>query len=371
MSAEGNKTAPSVAKPPTSRSPSPSPLSSDDGNDRNTYSISQSLFDALVARGFSENAIKKSIVAGCVDESTCTQWIQLHEGHPELDTPMEPGVEVVVKAKRILTEAEREAKVKELQERAKQKKEAETKELQRKERERLDMMRKMAHMKNEMEDVRRKMDIDEARREKAADLEARRRVKIQIVADRLQRKGMSKDEAYATAEREFEEAAERGRAEAAEKLAKLQEAAQPSTAKSTSAPAEDGAAGVWDLSAITAAASAEAKLDTVFAGATPASAEELVASIQQHTPAAQSEECVRTLRLILSNIITDPFDIKKRTLRVSTKAFREAVLPIEDATQLLRWCGFDLSTDATGGHTICLSTVLIRKLRHALALLSR
>lgn len=366
--APGAETLRGDVKPSSSRSPSAA-SSSDDSSSRNTYSISQSLFDALVVRGFSENAIKKSIVSGCVDEASCTQWIQMHEGHPELDTPLEPGVEVTVKAKRVLTEAEREAKVKELQDKIKQKKEDEKVELQRKERERLDMMRKMAHMKNEMEDVRRKMDVDEARREKAADLEARRRVKIQIAADRLQRKGLSKAEAYATAEREFEEAAERGRAEAAEKLAKLQEAAQPAASKAA-AVADGGAAATWDLSGITASASAEAKLDTLFAGAAPTEAEELVAGIQRHTPAAQTTECTRTLRLILNNIIADPFDAKKRTLRVSTKAFRETVLPVEDAMQLLRWCGFDLSVDANGGNTICLSTVVIRKLRHALELLS-
>lgn len=359
-----------TVKPSASRSPSAaSERSSSSDSDRNTYTISQALFDALLARGFSENAIKKSIVAGCVDEATCTQWVQMHEGHPELDTPLEPGVEVVVKAKRVLTEAEREAKVRELQERIRQKKEEEKAELQRKERDRLEMMRKVAQMKNEMEDVRRKMDVEEARREKAADLEARRRVKIQIAADRLQRKGLSKDEAYAAAEREFEEAAERGRAEAAEKLAKLQAASAPTHTPATSTAGAAAAAGSWDLSAITAAASAEAKLDDLFAQPTPANAEVLVADIQQHTPAAQAEECVRTLRLILGNIVADPFDMKKRTLRVSTKVFREAVLPIEAATQLLHWCGFDLSTDANGGHTICLSTVVMRKLRHALTLL--
>jgi hypothetical protein len=374
MDSDANHAAPAAEVPQqdivnSSTLRSSSVSSSDDSSNsgRNTYTIRQTLFDSLQARGFSENAIKKSIVSGCVDEATCTQWIQMHEGHPELDTPLEPGVEVVVKAKRVLTEAEREAKVRELQERIKQKKMEEKEELQRKERDRLEMMRKVAQMRNEMDDVRRKMDVEEARREKAADLEARRRVKIQIAADRLQRKGLSKDEAYATAEREFEEAAERGRAEAAEKLAKLQEAALSSASKET---ATAGSAGTWDLSAVTAAASAEAKLDAMFAGDVPSSAEELVARIQQHTPATQAEDCIRTLRLILNNIIADPFDAKKRTLRVSTKAFRDAVLPVEEATQLLRWCGFNLSTDANGGHAICLSTVVIRKLRRALEFLS-
>ncbi|KPI84488.1 hypothetical protein ABL78_6451 [Leptomonas seymouri] len=368
MSFDANTTAPNAWK--AGSSPPPSPSSSDENSDRNTYSVSQSLFDALVAKGFSENAIKKSIVAGCIDDATCTRWIQMHEGHPELDTPLEAGVEVVVKAKRVLTEAEREAKVRELQERIKQKKEEEKEELQRKERERLDMMRKMAQMKNEMEDVRRKMDLEEARREKAADLQARRRVTVQIAADRLRRKGVPMAEAYERAEREFEEAAERGRAEAAEKLARLKKSVTCSAAKLPNSSAEDGAADVWDLSAIAASASAEANLDKIFADTAAASAEELVAGIQQHTAHAQVEECLRTLRIIFSNIIADPFDIKKRTLRVSTKTFREAVLPIDDATRLLRWCGFDLSTDANGGHTVCLSTVVIRKLRHALALLS-
>ncbi|KAK7197249.1 PUB domain containing protein [Novymonas esmeraldas] len=338
--------------------------SSEDG-DGNSYSISQALFDDLTAAGFSENAIKKSIVAGCINEATCKVWLKMHEGHPDLDTALEHGVEVIIKAKRVLTEAEREAKVKELQERAKRIKEEEKLELQRKERERVEMGRKMAQMRGEMEDVRRKMDVEEARREKAADLEARRRIKIQLAADRLVRQGLSKDDALAQATREFEEAAQKARAEAAEKVALLQSA--PATTGAAS-PSSDGA---WNLSAITAAASAQNRVECLFAGDAPASAQALVDAIRRHASAEQVAESLRTLRLILGNIASDPFDIKKRTLRVSTKTFRDGILPIDEAVLLMRWCGFDLSAAASGvgSEALCMSTVVVRRLTEALALL--
>ncbi|KAI5691096.1 PUB domain containing protein [Leishmania braziliensis] len=364
MSSEERETgAPNVSEPAALVKLPAEISSSSEDSDSDTYAICQSLFDALVARGFSENAIKKSIVAGCIDEATCTQWIQMHEGHAELDTALEDGVKVIIKAKRVLTEAEREAKVMELQERVRRNKEEERLELQRKERERLEMGRRMVRMKNEMEEVRRKMNVEEAQRENAADLEAKRRVKIQIIADRLERKGHTRDEALALAEKEFEQAAEKARAEAVEKLKKLQETQVPEPRATLSS---DGA---WNLSAITAASRTQNMLEGLFAGEVPACAPTLVDDMRKRTPADRTGECVRTLRLILGNIIADPFDTKKRTLRVSTKAFRDSILPLDEAVQLLRWCGFDLSTDTADNQILCLTTVVMRRLHQALVLL--
>ncbi|CBZ25853.1 conserved hypothetical protein [Leishmania mexicana MHOM/GT/2001/U1103] len=364
MSSEGKETESRQAGEPAAavKPPSTNSSSSED-SDSDTYTITQTLFDALAGRGFSENAIKKSIVAGCIDEATCTQWIQMHEGHPELDTALEDGVEVIIKAKRVLTEAERVAKVRELQERVRRKKEEEKLELQGKERERLEMGRKVLRMKSEMEEVRRKMNVEEARRENAADLEARRRIKIRIAADRLERRGHTRDEALALAEKEYEEAATKARAEAAAKLEILQGAQAP--AQTATSPSD----GAWNLSAITAPSSAQNTLVGLFAGEAPMCAQSLVDNIRKRAPAEQTAECVRTLRLILGNIVSDPFDTKKRTLRISTKAFRDVILPVDEAVRLLRWCGFDLSTDAANNQTLCLSTVVVRRLRQALALL--
>ncbi|KAG5488411.1 hypothetical protein JIQ42_00013 [Leishmania sp. Namibia] len=364
MSSEGRDAeAPRAGEPAAVAKMTVEHSSSSEMSDSGTYTISQTLFDALTARGFSENAIKKSVVAGCIDEATCAKWIQMHEGHPELDSALEVGVEVIVKAKRLLTEAEREAKVRELQERVRRTKEEEQLALQRKERERLEMGRKMVRMKNELDDVRRRMHVEEARRESAADLEARRRIRVQIAADRLERRGHTKVEALALAEKEFEEAATAARAEAAAKLSQLQ---GTQAAAQTTAPASGG---TWNLSSITAASSTPNKLVELFAGDAPTCPQALVDSIRKREPAEKTSECLRTLRLILGNVVADPFDAKKRTLRVSTKAFRDAILPVDEAAQLLRWCGFALSSDAADNQTLCLSTVVMRRLYQVLALL--
>ncbi|GET93073.1 hypothetical protein, conserved [Leishmania tarentolae] len=363
MKSEDKETEPPQAGEPAAavKLPSENSSSSED-SDEDTYTMSQTLFDALTSRGFSENAIKKSIVAGCIDESTCTQWIQMHEEHPELDTALEDGVKVIIKAKRVLTEAERAAKVKELQERVQRNKEEEKLELQRKERERLEMGRKMLRMKSEMEEVRRKMHVEEARRENAADLEARRRIKIQIAADRLERRGHTRDEALAMADKEYEEAAEKARTEAAEKLKNVQGMQAPGQSATSSS---DGA---WNLREITAASS-DNRLESLFAEDVSTDPQSLADNIRKRAPTQQTDECARTLRLILGNIVRDPLETQKRTLRVTTKAFREGILPIDDAVRLLRWCGFALSTDAANNQTLCLSTVLLRRLHQALALL--
>lgn len=339
--------------------------SSSDESNSNVFTITQVLFDSLTARGFSANAIRNSIASGCIDESTCTRWITMHEGNPNLDAPLPDGVEVVVKAKRVLTEAERSAKVKELQERIQQKKEEEKAESHRKELERIERGRKALQMKEEMDVVRRQLDLEEVRREKAADLAARRRIKIQIAADRLVRQGHSKEEATEMASNQYEMDMAKARAEAAEKVHRLGDAL-PS---SSGAPS----AGAWDLSSVTASLQQtdELRVSRIFeSDVDTADPVKLVEEIQKEADEAKVQECVRLLQLIIDNIIGDPFEMKKRTLRLSTKLFRDAVLPNDAALQLLRWCGFDLSIDKEGNQAICLTCVVTRKLAKVRTLLS-
>lgn len=374
MSVEGSATEPSAVgalevTAAEARAPSDSEREEEEEGSEKRYTISQELFEMLLLEGFSENAIKKSIVAGCIDAKTCTQWIRMHEGHPELDTPLEDGVTVTVKVKRVLTESEREEKVKELKEKIKRKKEEDALEAARKEIERIEMGRKALQVKEEMEAVRRKMELDEVKRQKAADAAARKRIKVQILADRFVRQGKDPEEALRLAERSIEEEAEKARAAAA--AASAANALQGLPAGPPLGEGGGGAGGTWNLTAFAGKTSEEDRLQRVFSlsrndAAESASLEELVAAVKA---LPESAKCLGVLQTVLRSILSSPLDAKKRTLRTSTKTFSQSIRPVEPALRLLRLCNFTLETDSEGSEVVACKTVVIWQLEHALALL--
>ncbi|KEG13444.1 putative ubiquitin regulatory protein (ISS) [Trypanosoma grayi] len=351
----------SDAKGVRENSPHPSSCTSSCDDDQKTYFISQSLFESLQNKGFSDNAIKKSIVAGCVDEGTCTQWITMHEGHPDLDTPLENGVEVTVRVKRVLTEVEREAKVRELREKAKAKVEEEKHLAAEEERKRIEMGRKALETKEMLDKLRMESELAEVRRQKEADALARRRVKVQILADKYVRQGMSSEEALRFAESEFEEAARKKREEATALMSKMTEENVTGTTAST---------GAWDLHGIAARA---VPLSDLFdkPAEPPSSLPSLVDAILQHEDTEAARQCFTVLRTVLTNILNNPFDTTKRSLKTSSSAFCMKVAPVLPALHLLHTCGFQLATDANGNESLTATTVVIRVLARALALLPK
>ncbi|ESL06911.1 hypothetical protein TRSC58_05407 [Trypanosoma rangeli SC58] len=327
---------------------------------RKTHCISQALFETLQERGFSENAIKKSIVAGCVDAGTCTQWITMHEGHPELDTPLEEGVEVVVKGKRVLTEAEREKKVQELREKAKAKIAEEKRVATEKERERIAMGRKAIETQEVLEKLRRESELAEVRKQKEADRIARRRVKVQILADKYVRQGKTKEEAFRMAELEVEEAAHKRRQETVQAEGKGVENVRGGAWGTAS----------WDIEGLIAQ---NASLSDVFnTPPEPLSLlPRLVDEVRKHEDAAVAHQCLAVLQTILGNIRDNPFDATKRSLKITTGVFRMRIGPVLSAIQLLRTCGFQLAADENGNECMILTTVVLRVIERAIALLSQ
>lgn len=107
-------------------------------------------------------------------------------------------------------------------------------------------------------------------------------------------------------------------------------------------------------------------------------------AIKSNHNVALREACLQTLQLILTNIRDNPFDLKKRTLKTSTKAFAQKILPIHDAVQLLRLCNFELCTsNSAAGNTndssnnnntnvtfITCTTVIIKQINYIIDLLS-
>ncbi|RNF23015.1 putative ubiquitin regulatory protein (ISS) [Trypanosoma conorhini] len=320
--------------------------------------ISQKLFEELQGKGFSDNAIKKSIVAGCVDAGTCTQWITMHEGHPELDTPLEEGVEVVVKAKRVLTEAERERKVQELREKAKAKVEEEKRAAAEKERERIAMGRKAMETREMLEKLRREADLAEVRKQKEADLIARRRVKVQLLADKYARQGKTMEEALRIAESEVEEAVHKRRQETAQVESKELASVRDDVPNTAS----------WNIGRLLAQTT---PLADVFDRPLdpPSSLPRLVDEVRNYEDAAVARQCLAVLRTILTNIRESPFDTTKRSLKTTSSVFRTKIGPLPSAIQLLRTCGFQLATDANGNESMVSTTVVIRVIERAIALL--
>nr|CCC93610.1 conserved hypothetical protein [Trypanosoma congolense IL3000] len=326
-------------------------------SEKKKYYISQALFELLQAKGFSDNAIKKSIVAGCVDEGTCTQWIKMHEGHPELDTPLEPGVQVVVRMKRILSEEEKEAKVKELREKARAIAEQEKRQAQEDERRRILMGRKALETREALDKIRRESEQAAFKKEKQQNLVARRRIRTQILTDKYIREGFKPEDARRRAEEQLDEE-DRNRREQMLAQANVKQEDKPATSEVQSPS-------VWNVRAVT-------PLSKIFdQPPLPVSSfPELVAAVFNLEDAATSRHCVTMLRTILTNICAHPFDTTKRTLKTSTSAFCTKLLPVQPALQLLHACGFRLSTDPDGTETIAATTVVFRVINHAIEILS-
>ncbi|CCW67117.1 unnamed protein product [Phytomonas sp. Hart1] len=345
------------AESPDSENQDASDISLLDNDQPEKYTISQTLFEDLQKMGFSENAIKKSIVAGCIDQSTCIQWITMHTDHPELDAPLANGVEVTVKCKKVLTEAEREQKVKELQEKIKEKKEETKKESHRKKVELTEMWRKSLEVKEEMDQVRRQTQLDEIKRDKASDREAYRQIKIGIIADRYKRQGKSSDEAHMLAVKEYDEEQLQKRQIAADRLKDLKVAPDDHP--------HEASKGEWNLNSVLDTRNDHSThLHTFYAAPAPTMEEvsTLISDIRRVADESEGAQCVRVLLTIFGNIRDSPFDIKKRTLKTGSKLLSQHVLRHESAVRLMRVCNFDIVVDADGNELLVCTTVIIHVL---------
>lgn len=320
-----------------------------------TYSITEQLFELLQSKGFSENAIKKSIVAGCIDESTCTQWINMHEGHPELDTPLEEGITVIIKPKRILTEEERAKKVEELREKAKEKKlarEAEEKadELRR-EKERIEFRKTAGEIEKRRSEMLKEKKLRDEKNEIELDAKARRRAKLKIKIDAFVRTGKSVEDATVMAEvklREEEEEAARKK----EETKKIDRAARVNVA----APQ------------FVVLRNALNVLEEIYAEPLPDGhkAASLLKCLKECDGGAQAASLLKT---IVSNICSEPLNTKVRVLKTTTNSFTNKILPYPDLLRILRFCDFDMAEDAEGNKVLISNLVLLGKIKEVLALL--
>ncbi|CCW59910.1 unnamed protein product [Phytomonas sp. EM1] len=335
----------------------PSDISLSDNDRPQRYTISQTLFEDLQKLGFSENAIKKSIVAGCIDQSTCVQWITMHVGHPELDAPLADGVEVTIQYKKVLTEAEREQKAKEIRDKIKQKKEEEERESHRKKMELAEMWRKSLDVKKEMDKVRHQMRLDEMKKSKTEDHAAYRKVKIGIIADRYIRQGKSVEEANALAASEYDDEQSRKRQAAAERFKEVK--------LIPNEPPQKDAKAEWDLSSVLDSKEGYSSSLHALCSAPPPSIEELPAlaeDIRRISDQPGGSQCLRLLLTIIGNILEFPFDVKKRTLKTSSKSLVQHVFPHKSAIRLMRLCNFDLEVDENDNEIIVCKTVVIHLL---------
>eukprot|EP00796_Vickermania_ingenoplastis_P004911 gene4911-3523_t len=305
-----------------------------DDDSAQTYTISEQLFNTLVAKEFSENAIKKSIVAGCVDESTCTQWITMHAGHPELDTPLEAGVVVNVKAKRFLTEEERAAKVAELKQKAKEMKAQKAEEEHKKELERIKFAREAAEAERRRKEYLKEKELRDLERAKAEDAVAKQKIQLQLRIDRLMRGGKEAKEARAIAEAEMKKEAVEAAAKEAQRLEARAAAARAigeQIAKSINTnqhtPPVLGGAMVVDQ------VFDEAEIDLSQATA-------MVATMKEDGSPTCSA-ALELLKSILLKIVEDPLEKKKRMLSVNSPAFNNKLAPVSDTVRILRYCNFE------------------------------
>jgi hypothetical protein len=395
----------------------PPPPAADDDDDSITerYKVPADLFESLTGIGFSANAVKKSIVAGCIDEKTCMQWLEMHLDHPELNTDLEPHIRVDVSVKRVLTDAERAAKVAELKAKIAQNKRLEKDNLVKKEVEdakrRMTMGKAMLREKEDRQALQRKLDYEQRIKEKEQDRLTRERLQRELAEDRLVRGGMDREAAAKQVAREFEEK----KLQVAEEKKRMQEAArierENRAREAAEKPTEDAAApsggggGGWDLSRLVGPSESEVAAAAAAAGSqgkasssnnadgsividfdrdeatVPAPDEavfqRILARSAERCPATSPESATgrAMLKRVLQAILDTPLERKVRVLKVTSNAFTQKIHPLPLACLYLRQAGFQESAssaalDEAGVHDqLSMAVCMLPRVRTAVAAL--
>jgi hypothetical protein len=394
----------------------PPPPAADDDDDSITerYRVPADLFESLTGIGFSSNAVKKSIVAGCIDEKTCMQWLEMHLDHPELNTDLEPHIRVDVSVKRVLTDAERAAKVAELKAKIAQNRRLEKDNLVKKEVEdakrRMTVGKAMLREKEDRQALQRKLDYEQRIKEKEQDRLTRERLQRELAEDRLVRGGMDREAAAKQVAREFEEkklqvAEEKKRMQEAARIERenrAREAAERPTEDAAAAPS--GGGGGWDLSRLVGPSESEVAAATAAAGSqgkasssnsadgividfdrdeatVPAPDEtvfqRILARSAERCPAASPESATgrAMLKRVLQAILDTPLERKVRVLKVTSNAFTQKIHPLPLACLYLRQAGFQESAssaalDEAGVHDqLSMAVCMLPRVRTAVAAL--
>lgn len=373
------------------------------------YSIDEDLFNELTGMGYSANAVKKSIMCGCIDSNTCQQWLQISLDHPDLNADLEPHVEVTVKKKRVLTEAERAAKVEELKQKI-----IETKKREEVEGKKSALDAEKARIRNgklaleakEQRDARARQQIyEDRRREKEADRIAKEKLHLEMQADKLVRQGMTREDAVKKAHADHEEAKAEAKRRAAEDAARLERERQEAAAinaRDGASNAGNGAAksAGWNLSHLVGEADGSAP-----SGGAPsaggAGSGDVVLDFDRDVPVPQcpapsdfldvlrkADELAQakhgandgaavalvareTLSRVVQAIIDQPLERKVRTLRATSKVFTHKLLPMPLSCAFLRLCGFQEASStpelaaAGASDQMTMHVALLPKLRMA------
>ena len=336
-----------------------------------TYYMSESLFENLKGMGFTEVAIHKSIIAGCINEDTCTQWISMHLDHPELNTPLESDVRVLIKVKVVLTAEEKEKKIQELKDKIAATKNAESAAAigaeTAAEKSRIAQAKAMLEAKELRDEEQRKAIRYQKAKEKEADQKAKDRVQLQIAVDKLVRKGMSTEDAEKKAQIDIDEAKQKRREEA-EAAMKAEAASQPPP----KASAATSSSGAWDVARVLGTSPAAAAPSFEEPTELPSPTQEGFASLLSNMKESQKDSTVlantiNTLRTIIANVIGSPLDSKKRNIKMTSNVYLSKVAPTKYALSYLRLSGFDVGTLDDNTSILVMNTVILRRLHLALS----
>ena len=354
----------------------------DDG--REVHKIPGQLYRELVGMGFSENAVKKAFISGCINQDTVLQWLQMHEGHPELDTDIDPNVRVVLVEKKELTPeqlAEQVAVMKRKIEEHKKKAALDEAERDRKrELQRIADGRAMRDAKEERERKQRMEAYEEVKKQKLADAAAKERVEIQLAIDKKVRKGIDPEEARKEATAEMEEKKKRLEQEKQKRLEEERQAREEEAKRRAEAPTTASNGG-WNIAAVLAPGPDEPAASAPAAALPPApepSVSELPAPnragfltcIAQIRAAANIDDgvkqvCIDTLTTIIGNILKQPLEQRFRSLKRSSAVFNNKLAPLPGAVAFLMLAGFRSDVSPEGQPVMMMRSCILHRLQAA------
>lgn len=328
--------------------------------------VDTQVLENLLDMGFTDVRARKAIIHGR-DLEGALAWLNDHQDDPDIDQPyMVRRADAEKEAKRAtpLTEEEKAAKIKELQEKAKRiRLERERKEKEeeiKREKERRERGQKIETISQEREQTLRKLELAKARKEKEDEKKERERLRAEIARDKELRKlnagvlpSVLGVDGYNPSAIKYD--------------APMPAAPKPSTSSSAAAAAPAPAPTATKSEPV----AKKPTLTTVSTAAAPAVVADPKKRIDlgiqmtmKYRTGGDGGNALRLLITFLKNLVENPNEPKFKSINCDSNAFKTKITPLAGPLDVLLAVGFEkqadgklLYNDSTGDSSLLSSTL--------------